>query len=169
VGKRCMKREKGEIREWVIGFIVVTFSAVVLLYIIPNQIEIFEEYEVKSLSPRFFPELAALTIGILGLALLTMRIKGRPGTAPPRSKMMSRIEELHVVGAFATAVFFLLVFTYIGFIPAAFLSLSALFTIQGGMKRPIRTLAFAALTTVFLYLFFHYVMKVYFSPGLWMK
>jgi hypothetical protein len=164
-----MKLMKGELREWMIAIVVVAFSVMSLFYLIPTQIEVLEDYALKCVSPRFFPKVATMIIGILGLLLIFVRINPWHKGVPPASNMMSPYEELRVVGAFAAAVFFLLVFKYIGFIPAAFLGLVLLLVIQGGLKHPLKTLGIAAATTATVYLFFHYAMNVYFDPGKWVK
>ncbi|MBN2061892.1 MAG: tripartite tricarboxylate transporter TctB family protein [Deltaproteobacteria bacterium] len=164
-----MSMSKEEVREWIIALTVVGFSILVLFYLIPTQIGVMEGYDTKSFSPRFYPELITLIIGILGILLVLVRLLPKGRMPPPPSNMMSLVEEVRVVGAFFSAVFFMKMFQYLGFFPGMFLGLTALFTIQGGMKRPLRTILTTMIVSAGVYVFFRYGMKVQFPTGSWLK
>ena len=158
---------KGIYREWVIAFTILAFSLFTIFYLIPDQIEITEEYELKSLSPAFFPRIA--TWIITGLSVLLLIIIFRSRKHPKEdTRTMTVGDEFRVLTAMIIAVLYVLAFKYIGFIPASCLGLAALFFLQG-KRRPFRLAFLSVSTAVVVYLIFYYLMKVRFPEGLWLR
>ena len=54
-------------REKITGFSILAGTLIMNLYVIPYHIEITEKYQLASLSPAFFPRLAAWIIFCLSL------------------------------------------------------------------------------------------------------
>ena len=148
-----------------IGLTVAGFSLIVLFLLIPTQIEMEAEYDLASLSPAFFPRLAAGVILGLSLLLLLYQLRtARQGAGPPEGEKLSRGDELRVLIAMVVSILYFLVVDLLGFLITNTVALAALFSLQG---RP-RFLKLAGLsmgTTAGVYLFFHYLMKVHFPAG----
>jgi hypothetical protein len=158
---------KGHLREWIIAIAIFTFSLFTILYLIPSQIEVTEEYDLKSLSPVFFPEVSAYLIALLSILLMVSLF--RSGKRPMEEiPYMTRADELRVIAAIGIAAAYVLAFKYMGFIPASILGLGALFWLQG-KRQPLRLILLSAGTTLVVYFIFYYVMKVRFPEGLWWK
>ena len=159
-----MKRVSG---DWVVAFSILAFSLFTIFYLIPCQIELAEEYELKSLSPAFFPELAAWIITGLSV-LLTISLYRSHGRVQEDTREVTVGEEFRVIIAILIAVLYVFAFKYVGFIPASCLGLAALFFLQG-KRRPFRLAILSVGTAVFVYLLFYYVMKVRFPEGIWLR
>lgn len=157
-----MKKEL--LREWIIAIGIFSFSLFTIFYLIPSQIEATEEYELKCLSPAFFPEMSAVLITgltvLFMISLLTYRRK-RGGDSPH----MTMEDEFRVLAAIGIAVVYVVAFKYMGFIPASILVLFALFRLQG-KTRHVRLILLSAVTVLFVYFIFYYVLKVRFPVGL---
>ena len=54
-------------REWIIALIILSFSLLTLFYLIPTQIELTDEYALRSLSPAFYPSVSAWIIAALSV------------------------------------------------------------------------------------------------------
>lgn len=157
--------KKGLLREWFIAFGILFFSLFTLFYLIPSQIEITEEYELKSLSPAFFPEVAAAIIAGLSILMMISLVRSHGNLDEERPRMTIE-EEYRVVAAITISALYVIAFKYVGFIPSSILVLAALFLLQG--KRGLFRLIFLSVGTVLLvYFIFYYVMKVRFPEGLW--
>ena len=159
--------KKSLLREWVIALSILLLSLFTLFYLIPAQIEITEEYELRSLSPAFFPEVAASIIA--GLSILFMISLFRSaGFQKEEISQMTRGDEYRVIAAIGISVVYVLAFKYMGFIPSSILGLAALFWLQG-KRQPIRLIFLSVGTALFVYFIFYYVMKVRFPEGLWWR
>ena len=156
------------IREWVIALIILSFSLLTLFYFIPTQIEITDEYALRSLSPAFYPELSAWIIAGLSLLLIVKRFRRTAKAGDENGEGLTGNEELRVGAAFVIAIIFALAFKYVGFLPATFLTLILFFVLQG-IKSPFKLLCLSICATAVVYVFFHYGMKVHFPSGIWMK
>jgi hypothetical protein len=149
---------------------ILFFGFLNILYLIPTQVEVSEDIEIKSLSPAFFPELAAVLIVCLsGILIVTwfMHRKDREegeGVGESRSEMTAE-EELRVTGAFVIAALYYFGFKYFGFLIATVICLAGMFLLQGG-KRAYHIAILSVVVTLGLFAFFHYVMKVYFPTGI---
>jgi putative tricarboxylic transport membrane protein len=151
-------------RDWIIALIILLFGVFTIFFLIPMQIEVTEEYELKSLSPAFFPQVTAWII--TGLSVLFMislfRSRGHRQEAAPE---ITWNDEFRVMAAIGISVLYLLAFKYVGFIPASCLCLAALFWLQG-IRRPLRLTILSVGTVVIVYLIFYYVMRIRFPEGL---
>ncbi|MFH1487435.1 MAG: tripartite tricarboxylate transporter TctB family protein [Pseudomonadota bacterium] len=156
------------IREWIIALIPLSFSLLTIFYLIPNQIELTDEYARRSLSPAFYPELSAWIIALLSVLLIIKRFRRPVQRAEEEGAGLSRGEEVRVGIAFVIALFFAFCFAYIGFLPATFFTLILFFILQE-IKKPFKLFCLSAAATVGVYLFFRYGMKVHFPPGIWIK
>jgi hypothetical protein len=156
------------IRECVVGLVLLVFSLLTLFYFIPTQIELTEEYAMRSLSPSFYPELSAWIIAFLGMLLIVRSFRKRSQTSDEEGTSMGPKEELRVGIAFFIALFFAFCFTYLGFLLATFLALILFFILQG-IRGLLKLFFLSGGATVFVYLFFQYIMKVHFPPGLWVR
>lgn len=149
---------------------ILFFGFLNLLYLIPTRVQVSEDIEIKSLSPAFFPELAAVLIVFLSGVLIAtwfMHRKDRPedeALTESRSEMTAG-EELRVAAVFIIAALYYLGFKYFGFLIATVICLAGMFLLQGG-KSGLRIAVLSVVVTLGLFAFFHYVMKVYFPTGI---
>ena len=154
-------------REMIIAGVVLVFSLVVQFILIPSQIEQTVEYELASLSPAFFPELAIMFIGGLAILLLLSHlwhlVKGPP-TEPMDDEPLTLQEELRIAGVMVVSIVYYLVLDYLGFWITNTVGVTILLMIQD-RGRIWRQITIAAATTVCIYLFFFFVMKVHFPLG----
>ena len=157
-----------KIKEFIIALVPLVFSLVTLFYFIPTQIELTEEYGRRSLSPAFYPELASWIVAFLSLLLIVRNLRKPPQSIDIEGTSLDFNEELRVGVSFFIALFFAICFTYIGFLLATFLTLILFFILQG-IKGVLRLLCLSGGATLFVYLFFHYIMKVHFPSGLWIR
>jgi len=154
-------------RELVIAAAVLVFALVVQFILIPTQIEQSVEYDLASLSPAFFPELAILIIGGLSILLILSNIRHLVKGIPPEQTdevSLTLSEELRIGGAMAVSIVYYLVVDYLGFWITNTVGVTILLIIQD--RRQIwRQILIAAATTLGIYLFFFFVMKVHFPIG----
>lgn len=164
---RDKRMNKGLLREWVIASLILFFSLFTIFYLTPFQIELTEEYELKSLSPAFFPEVVTYVIAGLSVLLMINLFRSRKHYKDEIQEMTMG-DECRVIANIGISAMYLLAFRYIGFIPSSILGLGALFWLQG--KRRLLSLSFLSVGTVlFVYFIFYYVMKVRFPEGLWWR
>jgi hypothetical protein len=157
---------KGTYRDWIIAFIILLFGVFTIFFLIPTQIEVTEEYELKSLSPAFFPQLTAWIITGLSVLFMISLFRSR-GHRQEKGLDITWGDEFRVVGAIVISLLYLIAFKYLGFIPASCLCLAALFWLQG-MRQPLRLVFLSVGTAVIVYLVFYYAMKIRFPEGhLW--
>jgi len=156
-----IKREKISTVSVLVGALLVRF------YVIPNYIEITEDYDLASLSPAFFPILATWVIAglaALNIALTFLRGKrrtyGGDGEAwlSPGEERKAYLSALVIIGYFVAM-------KLVGFLISTILLLAILFLLQG-VKGPLKVAITSLSVTAGIYLFFLYVMKVHFPIGL---
>jgi hypothetical protein len=155
------------IQELVVAGCLLVGTLVVLFILIPTQIEQAAQYDLASLSPAFFPELAALIIlGLTVVLIITHANRARKGLPSIHAdeESLSGREELRVVGAMLISIAYYLSLGYLGFWIVNTAGVAALFTLQD-RSRIGRHLIVALVTTVLIYAFFHYVMRVHFPIG----
>ena len=151
-------------REWIVALVVLAFGLLTVYYIIPTQVELTDDYELHSLSPAFFPSLAAWMVTFLAGILILKRFRRSPEEDEDKEPELSLRENLRVVAFFGLAFLFVLSFKYLGFPLATGISLLIFFFLQG--IRPILKLfTLSAGVTVLVYAFFHFGMKVHFIRG----
>jgi len=153
-------------QDWIIALFILLFSLFTYFYLIPAQIEIAEEYDLRSLSPAFFPEVATSIIAGLSILLMISLLRSRRR----RENVASQTnfgDEIRVAAAIGISAAYVIAFKYMGFIPASILVLGALFRLQG--KRFFKLIFLSTGTVLFVYFVFYYVMKVRFPKGLWWR
>jgi hypothetical protein len=163
-------------QDIMLAIAVMIFGLIILFFLIPTQVEMAEEYDVKSLSPAFFPELAAGLLVFLSVLLLFSQLLNRKRLAPiepeqsgcDTEEAFTRSDEIRVWLCFVISVAYYYGFKCIGFIPATILVLSGLFWVQG-VRPARRLLIMSVVTTLLVYAFFRYVMKVYFPEALFWR
>ena len=157
---------RGTFRDWIIALMILLFGVFTIFFLIPIQIEVTEEYELKSLSPAFFPQVTAWIITGLSVLFMISLFRSR-GKRQENDLEITWGDELRVLVAIVIALLYLIAFKYLGFIPASCLCLAALFWLQG-MRRPLRLVFLSVGTAVIVYLVFYYAMKIRFPEGhLW--
>ena len=155
------KREKITALSTLVGALVVRF------YVIPNYIDLPEEYTHASLSPAFFPILAVWFIA--GMSVLYLihnfllarggsRYQGGDDWISGREERMAYICSLIII-------VYLLALCYLGFIISTVLILVALLVLQG-VRKPLKVALISILVTIGVNLFFLYVMKIHFPKGI---
>lgn len=157
-------------RERVTALVVLAAVLLVLIYVIPNHIELGEEYELTGLSPAFFPKLAAWIIAGLAVLLFAMTLvnKKEQEGGEDDEEWLSSGEEWNAYKSFLVAIGYLFAMKYVGFLISTVLVLGVLFVLQG-VKRPLKVALTSALVTAGVYVFFLYVMRVHFPTGLIFK
>jgi len=153
-------------QDWAIALFILLFSLFTYFYLIPAQIEIAEEYDLRSLSPAFFPEVATSIIAGLSILLMISLLRSR-GRRENIASQTNFADEIRVVAAIGISAAYVIAFKYMGFIPASILVLGALFRLQG--KRFFKLIFLSTGTVLFVYFVFYYVMKVRFPKGLWWR
>lgn len=153
-------------RERIIDLSVIGGCLLVRFYVVPNYIEITEEYELASLSPAFFPILATWVIaGLAALHLifgLAMK-RGRAQGEEPEEWLTPK-EEYKAYACTLVILAYFFAMSYIGFLISTALMLGALFGIQG-VRGPVKVIVTSLSVTIGVYLFFLYVMQVHFPLG----
>ncbi|MBW1765478.1 MAG: tripartite tricarboxylate transporter TctB family protein [Deltaproteobacteria bacterium] len=150
-------------RETITAIAILIVALILIFYVIPNFIELDEEYELASLYPDFFPRLAVWAIGILAAlhVVVTLLRKDRL----TGGKWLTSGEELNVYKSFLVVIGYYFVMKYFGFLISTAMMLAVLFVLQG-FRKPIKVALLTTLTTVGVYLFFLHVMHVHFPKGL---
>jgi hypothetical protein len=160
--------------DFILSIIVLALGLATLFYLIPTQVEVSARYDLASLSPAFFPELAAWLLVVLGGLLLISQLtaagRARAGRGEAETDDETRQEftsgdELRVWAVFLVSILYFYGLKYIGFIPATILGLAGLFLLQG-VRGAGRLLVLSVVTAVLVYAFFHYVMNVHFPEAL---
>ena len=144
-------------------------ALLVRFYIIPNYIEITEEYDLASLSPSFFPILATWVIaGLATLNLVHTFLRGKRrtyGDGDAGDRWLSTGEERKAYLSALVIIGYFVAMKLVGFLISTILLLAILFLLQG-VKGPIKVAITSLSVTAGVYLFFLYVMKVHFPIGL---
>jgi hypothetical protein len=155
---------RGSLREWIIAFVILLFGVFTIYFLIPTQIEVTEEYELKSLSPAFFPLVAAWIVTGLSVILMISLLRSR-NRRQEDTLEISWNDEFRVIAVIGIAVLYIFAFKYVGFIPASCLCLASLFWLQG-KRRPLGLVFLSVGTAVIVYLVFYYGMKIRFPEGI---
>jgi hypothetical protein len=141
-------------------------ALVVIFYIIPNFIVLEEEFAFISLSPAFFPTLAAWIIAGLAagrFVLIFIKEKSAPVKRAGEA-WLSRDEERNAYKSALVIIAYVLSMKYIGFLVSTPLALAALLVLQD-FKKPKRIILISISVALCVYLFFFYVMQVHFPKG----
>lgn len=150
--------KKSNLSSVITGICLVFFSAALIVLVIPWQVP--EGAESTSLSPNFFPLLAAAVILLLSLTYTVSEVRGflqRP--AKPTSEAPAHSSVGRVGVAFASMVLYTVAIGIFGFLAssAAFLLFFVAFL---GSKRWMVTMGIAVVASLLIYFLFAYVMKV---------
>lgn len=154
------------IRELITAISILAATLVTIFYVIPNHIDLEQEYDLASLSPAFFPNLAAWIIAALaGLHIINTYLqKKKAVTADDEEEWLSPSEELSAYKSAFVIVLYFFAMKYVGFLISTALVLAALFVLQD-IKKPLRVILISILVTVGIFIFFFYVMQVHFPKG----
>ena len=154
------------IRELITAISILVATLATIFYVIPNHIDLEQEFELASLSPAFFPNLAAWIIAALAclhiVNILLQKKKAVPGDG--EQEWLSPPEERSAYKSAFVIVLYFVAMKYVGFLISTALVLAALFVLQG-IKKPLRVILISILVTVGVFLFFFYVMQVHFPKG----
>jgi putative tricarboxylic transport membrane protein len=158
---------RGHIKQLTITAGVLCFCLVTLFVFIPTQIEQAPQYDLSSLSPAFFPELAVLLMGGLAVVLLISQVRRVMTGLPPVNEgvePLTREEEIKAAQSMVVAIVYAILLVPLGYLITTTLAVGVLLRLQG--PTPIRKLiAIPVLTTIGTYLFFLHVMNVHFPMG----
>ncbi|MBW2018227.1 MAG: tripartite tricarboxylate transporter TctB family protein, partial [Deltaproteobacteria bacterium] len=155
-------------REIALSLSIFAGALVVRFLIIPNFIEQEESYDLASLSPAFFPELATWIIAGLALLLFFSTLFHRKTTGQREEERLNRNEVRRVYLVFGIVIVYLLAMKFLGFPITTMALLAGLFVLQGitEIKKIVLT---SLLVTFGIYLFFLYIMQVHLPEGLLFK
>jgi hypothetical protein len=154
------------VRELITAISILVATLVIIFYVIPNNIDLEPEYDLASLSPAFFPNLATWIIAALaGLHIVNLLFQKKKAAAGDgEEEWLSRSEELSAYKSAFVIVLYFFAMKYVGFLISTALVLAALFVLQD-IKKPLRVILISILVTVGIFLFFFYVMQVHFPKG----
>ncbi|WP_150526873.1 tripartite tricarboxylate transporter TctB family protein [Roseibium sediminis] len=136
------------------GMVLLFFSAVLYFYLIPNFVG---SSEAGAMSPRFFPRLGTVLIGIGGLALITISVLAKSPKSPEDILNTRNVDTSKTFIALLVAVSmaaFILLFQWLGYFyaaPPVIVVLMVLF----GARNPLVILLTAAITTAALFAVFN--------------
>ena len=105
-------------REIITALSVLASALLVIFYLIPNYIELEEEFELASLSPAFFPLIAAWIIaGLAGLYLISILIRKKRGVDIDMDhEWLSAGKELNAYKSALVVIAYVFIIKYVGFI-----------------------------------------------------
>lgn len=156
---------KKQIVDIVYGFVAVLFSLFCFAYLIPVHVRSRAAFAAES---RLFPQLAALLIGIAGLALVISRFRALPDKKALWDKANYAMNGKPVL---RQAIFVVAMVAYIRLIPAlGFVIASAAFVFAMlyyfGSRALIKNAAVSIVFSVAAYLLFSRLFQVSLAPGL---
>ena len=154
-------------RELITAVSIMAATLAIIFYVIPNYIDMEEEFELTSLSPAFFPGLAAWIIaalaGLLAISVL-WQPKKRTVSDEDDEEWLSRAEELNAYKSAMVIVVYVLAMKYIGFLIATVLVLAVLLVLQD-IKKLLHVVLISILVSGSVFLFFYFVMQVHLPKG----
>ena len=123
-------------KERILATFILFLVLVVFFYLIPNYVEVSEEYEVTGLSPAFFPVIATIFIGLLSCFLLTLTFikKWSHFFNSEEETWLSPSEEMKAGLCCAIIVGYYFALKYVGFFIATPPVLLGLLFLQGERK-----------------------------------
>ena len=154
-------------RELITAVSILVAALTIIFYVIPNYIDLEEEFEMASLSPAFFPMLATWIIAALAglLAVSALRLPQKTMIDDDDEKWLSPAEERNAYKAALGIVVYVLAMKYIGFLIATALVLAVLLVLQD-IKKPHHVVLISILVTGSVFLFFYFIMQVHLPRGL---
>ena len=140
------------------GVLLALLGAAVLVHV-----QSFPRIPGQNIGPGIFPGLVASGLGICGLLLIVRGVRSRRGTAPaPWAEAPAWLRSRRSMQAFAVLVgvnvFYLLAVDRLGFLPTAFVYLSALMAVL--RVRPVVLLPLALVATLLIHGAFYRLLKV---------
>jgi hypothetical protein len=153
-------------RELITALSTLAGALFVIVYVIPYHIELEQEFEFASLSPAFFPRLAAWIIAglsALQLAIIVTQRKKR-AVADPDKEWLSPKEERSAYKSALVVIAYFFALKYVGFLIATTLLLAALLILQN-IKKPLKVILISVPVTLGVFLFFYFIMQVHFPKG----
>jgi len=154
-------------REVITAVSILVATLAIIFYVIPNYIDLEEEFEVASLSPAFFPALAAWIIAALAglLAISALMQQKKTVTDENDEEWLSPAEELNSYKSVLVIVVYAFAMKYIGFLIATVLVLAVLLVLQD-IKKPLHVVLISIMVTGGVFLFFYFIMQVHLPKGL---
>ena len=154
-------------RDLITAVSILAAALAIIFYVIPNFIDMEEEFELASLSPAFFPGLASWVIAALAgvLVISALLQKNKSVTDEGNEEWLSRAEELNAYKSALVIVGYAFAMKYIGFLIATALVLSVLLVFQD-IKKPLHVALISILVTGGVFLFFYFIMQVHLPKGL---
>jgi putative tricarboxylic transport membrane protein len=166
-----MKQRKGGFlqplkKDRILAACILIAMLAILLYFIPNHIEVSGEYEISGLSPAFFPVIATVFIGLLSslLLILTFIRKWSHFFNSEDEAWLSRSEEMKAGLCCAIIVGYYFALKLAGFFISTPPVILGLLFLQGERKI-IRSIIIALAVTIGVYVLFHNLLNVQFPEG----
>jgi len=151
-------------REIKLGIGMVALSVLLLTWLIPSKVEIFAlgTFAEGSLGPRSFPNLIALLIGVLGVAVFF--VAWRQPEAVTEEKPLSLDALKRVMGILVTSALYLWLITLFGYMLPTFLATISLMYLFGE-RRWWLMMFISAVAAISLYLIFGKVFHMLMPRG----
>ena len=161
------KSVKYQTRELISAIVVLAGALLVIFFIIPNFIEMDQEYDLVSMSPDFFPRLAGWIIAILaGLHLFFLMLQRQKTASDDKQEAwLSAVEERSAYKSALVIILYFIAMKYVGFLISTPILLAVLLIFQDERK-PLKIILVSVLVTICVFLFFYFVMQVHFPKGL---
>lgn len=132
------------------GLVLLGFSVILYFYLIPNYVD---SSDTGAMSPRFFPRLGAILIGLGALALMAVSLMSIRRVAETHRQDRSGHQAFVVLLIATTMAVFILLFQWAGYFYAAPVLVAALMVLFGA-RNPIAIAVVTAGTTAALYAVF---------------
>lgn len=140
----------------ILGIFFTAFSLLLLFAIIPAQIK---HIPGANPSPRFFPQVIAILLFILGVTLLISGIKGKKGK-PDDVVFSLNAKEAKLVGiTLGVFVLYTAALYFLPYIPATILTMAVLMTAYG-QKKKWKIIATSILLPLIIYFSFTYLLML---------
>ena len=145
-------------------------ALLVYFFVVPNYIETTEEYEIASLSPKFFPELALFSIAGLAAMLFGFTFVKKYRSPGPKDAdaWLSPGEQWRAVVSALIIAAYLPAMKLVGFLIATPFVLAGLFLVQG-VKGLWKSIVIILCVTLGVYALFLYLMNVHFPMGVFFE
>ena len=157
-------------REKISALTVIVCGLAVQFLVLPNFIDITEEYDLLSLSPAFFPRLTVWLVTGLGALylILTFSRHGNKGDKADTEAWLSPAEEGKSLLCILLIIGYFLALRFFGFIIGTILVLAVMLPVQG-VRGPVKIGLISILSTLGIHLLFLYVLQVHFPEGIFFE
>ncbi len=160
----------------VLAVVLIFFSVVLLIFVIPSQINEPSYIKSKYLSPAFVPRVFTVYLGLTALVLFFRSVlKLRKSSSKKKREIQPAgkaaltaagwREQWIAVCIWISCCFFILAVEFFGILIPSILFLGALM-VSFGQKKWLLVLSIMILVPILLYLFLHNIAKVQFPPGI---